>query len=108
MKASVFIATSLDGYIARQDGSFDWLPNDPEPHGYDEFMATVDALVVGRKTYEKGLTFSMWPYGEKPVFVLSTQTLLPAPAGAVVERMAGTPAEILSQLGARGLEHVYV
>lgn len=52
MKASVFIATSLDGFIARQDGGLDWLPfNGGEPHGYDEFMATVDALVIGRKTF---------------------------------------------------------
>jgi dihydrofolate reductase len=71
-------------------------------------MATVDALVMGRNTYEKVLTFSEWPYGEKPVFVLSTRPLVPFPAGAVVERMAGTPAEILSQLGARGIAHVYV
>ena len=50
MKSSVFIATSLDGYIARPDGALDWLPGDNvEPHGYDEFMATVDAHVIGRK-----------------------------------------------------------
>ena len=53
MKASVFVGTSLDGFIARPDGAFDFLPTDGgEPHGYDEFMATVDALVMGRKTYE--------------------------------------------------------
>jgi dihydrofolate reductase len=109
VRASVFVGTSLDGFIARANGDFDFLfPSGSEPHGYDEFMATVDALVIGRKTYEKVLTFSEWPYGAKPVFVLSTHALLPAPAGAVVERMAGTPAEIVSQLDARGLGHVYV
>ncbi|HYV24394.1 MAG TPA: dihydrofolate reductase family protein [Pyrinomonadaceae bacterium] len=109
MRASVFVGTSLDGFIARANGDFDFLfPSGNEPHGYDEFMATVDALVMGRNTYEKVLTFSEWPYGEKPVFVLSTHPLAPFPAGAVVERMAGTPAEILSQLGARGIGHVYV
>src|SRR5437868_405205 len=109
MRASVFIATSLDGFIARADGALDFLPpGGGEPHGYDEFMATVDALVIGRKTFETVLSFSTWPYGEKPVFVLSTCTLAPAPLEAVVERMSGEPAEIVSQLAARGIEHVYV
>jgi dihydrofolate reductase len=109
VRASVFVGTSLDGFIARANGDFDFLfPSGNEPHGYDEFMATVDALVIGRRTYAKVLTFEMWPYGAKPVFVLSTQTLHPAPSGAVVERLAGAPAEIVSHLGARGVEHVYV
>jgi dihydrofolate reductase len=71
-------------------------------------MATVDALVIGRKTFETVLAFDAWPYGEKPVFVLSTRALAPAPAGAVVERMSGEPADIVSQLEARGLRHIYV
>ena len=109
MKASVFVGTSLDGFIARADGSLDFLPpGGGEPHGYDEFLATVDALVIGRKTYETVLTSDKWPYGEKPVFVLSTHTLAAAPAGAMVERMSGAPAEILSHLVARGIGHVYV
>ena len=65
-------------------------------------------LVIGRKTFETVLTFDTWPYGEKPVFVLSTRPLAPAPLGAVVERMSGAPAEIVSQLAARGIRHVYV
>ena len=109
MKASVFIGTSLDGFIARVNGELDFLPPDGgEPHGYDEFMATVDALVIGRKTFETVLTFDAWPYGEKPVFVLSTRTLAAAPPGAVVEHLSGDPAEIVSQLEARGIRHVYV
>lgn len=109
MKASVFVGTSLDGYIARANHDLDFLPpGGGEPHGYEEFIATVDALVIGRKTFEKVLTFEMWPYGDKPVFVLSTHTLAPAPPGAVVECMSGDPAEILRQLDARGIRHVYV
>ena len=109
MKASVFVGTSVDGFIARTNGDLDFLPPDGgEPHGYDEFMATVDALVMGRKTFETVLTFDTWPYGEKPVFVLATRTLAPAPLGAVVERMSGAPAEIVSQLAARGIRHIYV
>jgi dihydrofolate reductase len=110
MKASVFIATSLDGFIARQDGALDWLPADGgEPHGYDEFIATVDALVIGRKTFETVLTFDTWPYGSKPVVVLSTRPAkLRAPAGAVCEAMTGTPQEIVARLSARGMKHLYV
>jgi dihydrofolate reductase len=109
VKASIFIGTSLDGFIARVNGDFDFLSlGGDEPHGYDEFMATVDALVMGRKTFETVLAFDTWPYDEKPVFVLSTRTLAPAPLGAVVERMSGNPVEIVSQLEARGIRHVYV
>src|SRR3970040_1863134 len=71
-------------------------------------MATVHALVIGRKPYETVLTFDTWPYGEKPVFVLSTRTLAHAPLGAVVERLSGDPAEIVLQLDARGIRHMYV
>ena len=109
MKTSVFIGTSLDGFIARANGDLDFLPpGGGEPHGYDEFMATVDALVIGRKTFETVLAFDAWPYGKKPVFVLSTRALAAAPLDAVVEHRSGAPAEIVSHLAARGIEHVYV
>ena len=109
MKASVFVGTSLDGFIARADGSYDFLPaGGGEPHGYEEFIATVDALVIGRNTLEAVLKLPSWPYGEKPVFVLSTRALPPVPLGAVVERMSGVPGEIVSQLSTRGIRHIYV
>jgi len=109
VKASVFIGTSLDGFIARANGALDFLPpGGGEPHGYDEFMATVDALVIGRKTFETVLTFDAWPYGDKPVIVLSTRPLAPAPPGAVAERMSGAPPDIVSELAARGIRHIYV
>lgn len=109
MKASVFVGTSLDGFIARANGNLDFLPpGGGEPHGYDEFMATVDALVIGRNTFETVLAFAAWPYGDKPVFVLSTRPLAPTPPGAVVEHMSGAPTDIVSQLAARGIAHIYV
>ena len=109
MRASVFVGTSLDGYIARLNGEFDFLPpGGGEPHGYEEFIATVDALVLGRNTYETVLSLDSWPYGGKPVFVLSTKEIAPAPLSAVVEKISGEPAEILSALAARGIEHVYI
>ena len=111
MRASIFVGTSLDGFIARANGTFDFLlagGTETEPHGFEEFLATVDALVMGRNTYETVLPFPRWPYGAKPVFVLSSRPLPPAPNGVVVERMAGDPAELLSRLSARGIRHVYV
>jgi dihydrofolate reductase len=110
MTVSVFVGASVDGFIARPNDDLDWLPADGgEPHGYDEFMATVDALVMGRKTFEKVLTLGPWPYGDKPVVVLSSRPVdLSAAGGGVVEQMAGPPAEIVSQLAARGAHHLYV
>jgi dihydrofolate reductase len=110
MKASVFIATSLDGFIARPDGALDWLPEgDVEPHGYDEFMASVDALVMGRNTYETVLTFGFWPYGKKPVIVLSSRPLdVPPPDEAVCDVMSGKPEDIVNRLAERELKHLYI
>lgn len=81
----VFIACSLDGFIARPDGSLDWLMQAPaaapagEDFGYADFIAGIDALVMGRKTFETVLGFEPWPYGERPVFVMSRQRSLPIP-----------------------------
>ena len=109
MQASVFVGTSLDGFMARANGALDFLPpGGGEPHGYDAFMATVDALVIGRNTYDVVLAFPEWPYGDKPVFVLSTHALAPAPPGAVVEHLSGAPAAIAAQLDARGFQHLYI
>jgi dihydrofolate reductase len=109
VKTSIFVGTSLDGFIARSNGDLDFLPpGGGEPHGYDEFIATVDALVIGRKTFETVLAFEAWPYARKPVFVLSSNPLAAAPPGAVVEHLSGPPGEIVLQLAARGLQHIYV
>ena len=107
---SVFIGTSLDGYIARPNGEFDFLPaGGGEPHGYDEFIASVDALVIGRKTFETVLAFPDWPYGSKRVVILSSRPLdLSAVRNGVVEQMAGPPAEIVAKLAASGAHHLYV
>jgi dihydrofolate reductase len=110
MTVSVFIGTSVDGFIARPNGDLDFLPpGGGEPHGYDEFMASVDALVIGRNTFETVLAFPTWPYGDKRVVILSSRSLdLSAVRGGVVEQMAGPPALIISKLAARGIHHLYV
>jgi dihydrofolate reductase len=109
MIASVFIGTSLDGFIARRDGSFDFLPADNvEDHGYEAFIATVDTLVIGRKTYETVLSFGEWPYGTKRVVVLSTSALDLTAAKGAAEQMSGEPADILARLEATGSRSLYV
>jgi dihydrofolate reductase len=108
MRATVFVGTSLDGFIARRDDSFDFLLiSGDEKHGYDEFVATVDALVMGRNSFETALSFATWPY-DKPVFVLSSRPLPPSPPGAVVEQLSGEPADIVANLAGRGVKHIYV
>jgi len=110
--ASVFIATSLDGFIARSNGDLDWLPspegNDGEDFGYSSFMQTVDTLVMGRGTYEKVLTFGAWPYGKHKVIVLTTRPLPAPPASANVDTMSGDPHEIVRALAERGAKSLYV
>jgi len=110
MTVSVFIGTSVDGFIARPNGDFDFLPaGGGEPHGYDEFMASVDALVIGRNTFETVLKLPAWPYGDKRAVVLSSRPVdLSAVRRGVVEQMAGPPAEIVSKLASTGAHNLYV
>jgi len=109
MTVSVFVGTSVDGFIARPNGDLDFLPpGGGEPHGYNEFIATVDAIVIGRKTFETVLAMEDWPYGDKRVVVLSSRPVDLSSAGGVVEQMAGPPADIVTLLGASGAHHLYV
>ena len=112
MKTSVFVGVSVDGFIARSNGDLDFLDaGGSEPHGYEEFIATVDTLVIGRKTFETVLGFGGWHYGERRVVVLSSQPVDLAAAaarGGRVEQMSGAPAEIVSRLAAGGARHAYV
>ncbi|WP_447983297.1 dihydrofolate reductase family protein [Nitrospira sp. Nam74] len=114
-ECAVFVGVSLDGFIARLNGDLDWLMGegggDASEYGYNEFIAGIDAIVMGRKTFEKGLTFDKWYYGTKRVVVLSSRPLDLSTAqarGGVVEQMAGRPAEIVSKLAASGARHLYV
>lgn len=110
MTVSVFVGVSVDGFIARPNGALDFLPpGGGEPHGYEEFFSSVDALVIGRKTFETVLGFADWPYGDKRVVVLSSRALdLSAVRGGVVEQMAGPPAEIVTKLHSSGARHLYI
>jgi len=109
IRCSVFVGTSVDGFIARRDGSLDWLPpGGGEEHGYTAFIATVDAIVMGRGTFDIVRKFERWPF-QKPVIVLTTRerdtTLSP---DTRVEYMAGTPRTVVDRLATRGMTHLYI
>ncbi|ADY27818.1 bifunctional deaminase-reductase domain protein (plasmid) [Deinococcus proteolyticus MRP] len=111
MHTAAFLAASLDGFIAREDGALDWLPQpeaEGEDYGYTEFFARIDALVMGRRTFEVVSGFTPWPYGDKPVVVLS-RTLTPAdlPVHLPLRLHAGPLLELLRQLEAEGVRRVY-
>ena len=109
MKLSVFCGVSVDGFLARPDDSVDFLDTGEHvPHGYEEFIKTVDVLVMGRKTYEFVVRYGTWLFGKKPVVVLSTGKLdFSWIKNGVVEQMSGEPAELVKQLNKRGYQHAY-
>lgn len=125
MRCSVFIATSLDGCIARADGALDWLPgadpaaegfdgtpdgadHDGPDSGYDAFMADVDVIVMGRATCETVLGFGIgWPY-PRPVVVLTSRPLPPLPDGADVRAARGDVQDVVRGLETEGFTHAYV
>lgn len=110
MKTIVYIGTSLDGFIARADGEIDWLVKFEKPvkADYGEFISKIDAVVMGRGTFEKVLTFPTWPY-EKKVFVLSTTIKqVPAKLRGKVTVLSMKPRELLNYLSDEGFSNIYV
>lgn len=115
IKFSVYIATSLDGFIARPDGSLDWLPQpqaapDGEDYGYQAFIDSIDTLVMGRATYEKALTFvGPWPYeGKRAVVLSSGRAVIHDDLKSLVEASALAPRALAEYLEATGSKSVYV
>jgi len=114
IKASVFIATSLDGFIARANGDLDWLTgaetaSAEQDYGYQEFMDTVDSIVVGRNTFELVLTFDTWPYSGKKVVVLSSgPNAIPPHLADDAEWLSLPPQQLVDRLAAQCAAHLYV
>jgi dihydrofolate reductase len=114
LKRSVFIATSLDGYIAGRDGSIDWLASPAsqvaaDDCGHNSYMQTIDTVVIGRDTHQKVLSFGSWPYGRRKVVVLSSE--YPRQISSISENTAGAsskPEELLNILEASGSLRVCV
>jgi len=114
MKVSVFIATSLDGFIARTNGSINWLiaadeQDSSEGYGYQEFYDPIDCLIMGRNSMEKVIDFPEWPYENKRVIVLSN-TLVEVPAQHVdkFELYSGPLTELVKRLEVDGCENLYI
>lgn len=109
-RLSVFIAMSLDGFIARTDGGIEWLSTVEDEHGedygYGEFFADCDVVVMGRNTYDMVAGFDPWPYQGKRVIVLSHRSLDAPPAG--VERYQGPIADLIVRLGEEGAARIYI
>jgi len=108
----VYIAASLDGFIADPEGGIEWLNELPNPEGSDfgwsEFLSGIDAILMGRKTFEKVLSFESWPY-QLPVFVLSTSLQgIPASLIGKVEIIRDTPREVIELLHSRGFQNLYI
>lgn len=118
MKASVYIATTLDGFIARENGELDWLPgsdgeilieSENEDFGFNAFMKSIDALVMGRNTYELAVSTGMWPYGDKRVIVLSnTLRKLADEIPKTVELKSELPNDLYNNLKNSGAKHLYI
>lgn len=112
-KNSIFIAASIDGFIADKNGGIDWLHTIPNPDqidmGYAEFTARIDAIVMGRTTFETVCGFDMeWPY-QKPVFVLSnTMTEIPSKYEGKVFLVKGNLTEIVKTINAKGHQNLYI
>jgi dihydrofolate reductase len=107
MKATVYIATSIDGFIARLPSGKDI--ESGEDYGYQEFIDSVDAIVMGRNTYERVSSFDLWPYGAKPVFVLSSRKVdIANDIAKTVESICAPPQEVVRCLSERGFNHLYI
>ncbi|MBX2822687.1 MAG: dihydrofolate reductase family protein [Rhodothermaceae bacterium] len=111
----MYLAMSLDGFIARPDGDIEWLHrpeysvNNLQGLSYDEFISTVDALVMGRHTFEKVLSFGVWPYEGTTVVVLSNSGIaIPEHLEGKARVLSGKPEDIVAQLGEEGKAHLYI
>lgn len=108
----VYIATSLDSYIADKNGGIDWLMNIPNPdrsdYGFNDFMQKIDALVMGKNTFQTVLSLGEWPYNKK-VFILSnTLNSIPDHLKEKAEIISGKPKEINDYLAERGYKNLYI
>jgi len=109
MTPVLYIATSLDGYIARLNGAIDWLSmveQEGEDYGYGEFYQSIDGLVMGRKTYEQVLGFGEWPYPDKLSVVLTRQEM--ESDRPTIQFTTDEIESVLQQLADKGMERIWI
>jgi dihydrofolate reductase len=116
MRCSAFIATSVDGYIATKSGDVDWLETAGKSSadmGFNSYIASVDCIIMGRKTMEKLSSFNLapehWPYGDIPIFVLSnTCKEAPDNLNEKVEMYSGEISQLIARIKNEGYQHAYI
>ncbi len=109
IEVTYYVAISLDGYIATREGGLDWLDcaqAEGEDYGYESFFASVDALAMGRATYDTVQQFGFWPYGEKPCWVWTHRPV--DSAEAAVRQTAESPQAVVAAAEAEGLSHLWL
>lgn len=115
MKVSAFIGISLDGFIARSDGAIDWLTEGDtkvtpgEDFGFSSFLAGIDVIIMGKKTFEQVVKFDHWPYKDKKIIVLTSRQInIPHNLSHSVTISNESPNQLITRLSSQFVSHIYV
>ena len=116
VKVSIFIGTSLDGFIAREDGDIGWLRSinkkatPGEDFGFNSFLESVDLIVMGRKTFEQVIAFNDWPYKDTKIIVLTSNDIeIPEKLNKTVTTSNTlSSAQLIKELSNQSINHIYV
>ena len=109
MKITYYVATSLDGFIARENGDVSWLDDlniDMTETGYDDFFASIDGLVMGRNTYDFVFNYGSWPYGDKPTWICTGRELMTLEGANL--KIAKTADDVVTESESMGLKHLWL
>ncbi len=109
MKITYYVATSLDGFIAREDGDVSWLDDmniDMADAGYDDFFASIDGLAMGRNTYDSVFNYGSWPYGDKPTWVFTSRDLKTMEGANL--KIVKTADDVIKEAESKGLKHLWL
>lgn len=114
MKFTVYIATSIDGFIAKENGDIDWLMDadytiDVEDYGFADFFKSISCLVMGANTFKKVLSFPEWPYEGKRVVVYSNSiSEIPTHLKGKVDLFSGSLTQLIDKLADEGETNLYI